>query len=98
VTVARLLAQHGAELTAYDPGVRAERADVVPAVVVDDPYRVAKGASVLVVLTEWPEFQHLDWGRLADLMVRPVVLDTRNHLPADDLRAAGLEWHGLGIG
>jgi UDPglucose 6-dehydrogenase len=99
LTVARLLGEDGADLTAYDPCVSGERAaEVAPVVVVDDPYRVAKGASTLVVLTEWPEFRRLDWVRLADAMVRPVVLDTRNHLPADDLRAAGLAWHGLGLG
>lgn len=99
LTVARLLAEGGAELTAYDPCVTAERAtEVAPVVVVDDPYRVAKGASTLVLLTEWPEFRLLDWDRLAGVMDQPVVIDTRNHLPADALHAAGLAWHGIGIG
>ncbi|WP_394328943.1 hypothetical protein [Mycobacterium avium] len=28
---------------------------------VDDPYRAAKAADAVVVLTEWPQFRSLDW-------------------------------------
>ena len=33
-----------------------------------DPYSAAAGADVVVVLTEWPEFGHLDLDRLAEVM------------------------------
>jgi UDPglucose 6-dehydrogenase len=97
LTVAALLAAEGADLIGYDPGVPA----AVPGItddlqVTDDPLKVASGAAVLVVLTEWPEFRLLDWGRLAELVDRRVVIDTRNLLDADVLRRVGFEVRGIG--
>ena len=97
LTVAALLAAEGADLIGYDPGVPA----AVPGVtddlqVTDDPIKVASGAAALVVLTEWPEFRLLDWGRLAELVERRIVVDTRNLLDADVLRRVGFEVRGIG--
>ncbi|MEO7196689.1 MAG: UDP-glucose/GDP-mannose dehydrogenase family protein [Pseudonocardiaceae bacterium] len=97
LTVAALLAAEGADLIGYDPGVPV----AVPGVtddlqVTDDPLKVASGAAVLVVLTEWPEFQLLDWGQLGELVARRVVVDTRNLLDADVLRRVGFEVRGIG--
>jgi UDPglucose 6-dehydrogenase len=97
LTVAALLAAEGADLIGYDPGVPA----AVPGMtddlqVTDDPLKVASGAAVLVVLTEWPEFRLLDWGRLAELVERRIVVDTRNLLDADVLRRVGFEVRSIG--
>ncbi len=97
LTVAALLAAEGAELIGYDPAVPA----AVPGLtdnleVTDDPDKVAAGAAALVVLTEWPEFRVLDWGRLAKLVHRRIVVDTRNLLDADVLGRVGFEVRGIG--
>jgi UDPglucose 6-dehydrogenase len=97
LTVAALLAAEGADLIGYDPGVPA----AVPGMtddlqVTDDPLKVASGAAALVVLTEWPEFRLLDWGQLAELVERRIVIDTRNLLDADVLRRVGFEVRGIG--
>jgi UDPglucose 6-dehydrogenase len=97
LTVAALLAAEGADLIGYDPGVPA----AVPGMtdnlqVTDDPLKVASGAAALVVLTEWPEFRLLDWGRLAELVEHRIVIDTRNLLDADVLRRVGFEVRGIG--
>jgi UDPglucose 6-dehydrogenase len=98
LAVAALLRQAGAKLTAYDPALRSgdARADLDGITVVDDPYRAAEGVEALVVLTEWPEFRGLDWAKLAEVVNRPVVVDTRNLLDPDVLRRANFEWNGLG--
>ncbi|HZS20944.1 MAG TPA: UDP-glucose/GDP-mannose dehydrogenase family protein [Pseudonocardiaceae bacterium] len=97
LTVAALLAAEGADLIGYDPAVPV----AVPGMtddlqVTDDPLKVASGAAVLVVLTEWPEFRLLDWGRIAELTERRIVIDTRNLLDADVLRRVGFEVRGIG--
>jgi len=97
LAVAALLAAEGADLIGYDPSVRA----AVPGMtddlqITDDPIKVASGAAALVVLTEWPEFRVLDWGLLAELVERRVVVDTRNLLDADVLRRVGFEVRGVG--
>jgi UDPglucose 6-dehydrogenase len=95
--VARLLAERGAELVAYDPGLTGDEPELPSDVtLVDDPYQAAKEAAALVLLTEWQEFRTLDWSRLAEALRGPVVVDTRNHLDPDVLRRAGLSWRGVG--
>ncbi|WP_460962855.1 UDP-glucose dehydrogenase family protein [Parasphingorhabdus pacifica] len=97
LAVARLLVDRGAEVLAYDPALRGNEPGLLdPVTVTEDPYQVAKGSAALVLLTEWQEFRGLDWPRLADLLDRPVVVDTRNHLDPTELRLAGLDWCGLG--
>ena len=98
LAVAALLRQAGANLQGYDPAVPVAESpidgDLVT--VVDDPYMAAKDADAVVVLTEWPEFRSLDWARLARVVRRPLVLDTRNLVDPDALRRAGLAWIGVG--
>ncbi|WP_344127125.1 UDP-glucose/GDP-mannose dehydrogenase family protein [Saccharopolyspora halophila] len=95
--VARLLAAEGAELVAYDPGLRGDEPGLPEALtLVDDPYLAAKESAALVVLTEWQEFRILDWSRVAGVLTGRAVVDTRNHLDPDVLRRAGLSWQGVG--
>lgn len=97
LAVAALLRAEGAELVGYDPGVCAAVPGMTDDVeVTDDPVKVASGAAAIVVLTEWPEFRVLDWGRLAEVVEHRVVIDTRNLLDADVLRRVGFEVRGVG--
>lgn len=52
----------------------------------------------MVLLTEWREFQTIDWRRMAGLLTKPVIVDTRNHLDRDVVELAGLTWVGMGFG
>ncbi|MDQ3600995.1 MAG: UDP-glucose/GDP-mannose dehydrogenase family protein [Actinomycetota bacterium] len=97
LAVAALLRAEGAELVGCDPGVCAAVPGMTDDVeVTDDPVKVASGAAAIVVLTEWPEFRVLDWGRLAEVVEHRVVIDTRNLLDADVLRRVGFEVRGVG--
>jgi UDPglucose 6-dehydrogenase len=98
LAVSALLRQAGAKLVGYDPALRSGdgRAELDGITLADDPYRAAEGVEALVVLTEWPEFRALDWAKLAGVVAKPVVVDTRNLLDPDVLRRAGFEWQGLG--
>jgi UDPglucose 6-dehydrogenase len=99
LAVARRLAAEDAVLTGYDPCVPASGPEVVgPVRVVDDPYLVAKGASVIVVLTEATVFRQLDWTQLAGLGERPVVVDTRNLLDPGRIADTGMTYVRLGAG
>jgi UDPglucose 6-dehydrogenase len=98
LAVAAQLRQAGADLVAFDPAVGAEDSafDGDLLTVADDPYVAAKDADALVILTEWPEFRGLDWPRLATVVRRPVVVDTRNLVDPDVLRRAGFSWIAVG--
>jgi UDPglucose 6-dehydrogenase len=49
----------------------------------------ARGADILLLLTEWPEFGAADPEALGALVARRVVADGRHALDADRWRAAG---------
>jgi UDPglucose 6-dehydrogenase len=51
-----------------------------------------KGAVVAAVLTDWPEFRTLDWGRIVGLMEGTGIVNTRNHLDPWVVGESGLRW------
>jgi len=51
---------------------------------------------VLVILTEWPEFMSLDLERAKVLLSGSAIVDTRNLLNPQTVRAAGLTYDGVG--
>jgi UDPglucose 6-dehydrogenase len=89
------LAGAGAQVMGYDPQlpnidpVVLQRARVTA---VDDPYRAAKAAEAIVVLTEWPQFRDLDWHAIARDAPQALVVDTRNALDPQTVRSAGLTY------
>jgi UDPglucose 6-dehydrogenase len=97
--VAATLAACGATVQLYDPqagpGVARTRPELT---VVDDAASACKGAAVVLVATEWPEFAGLDPAQLADVVERPVVVDARLVLDVERWRAAGWIVHALGRG
>jgi UDPglucose 6-dehydrogenase len=55
-----------------------------------------EGADALVVVTEWKEFRSPDFERMKSLLRRPIVIDGRNLYDPATVRAAGLEYCGIG--
>jgi UDPglucose 6-dehydrogenase len=61
-----------------------------------DAYAACKGASAVVVLTEWDEFRWLDFAKVHATMATPVVVDARNLLDPAQLRRIGFAYTGIG--
>ena len=62
----------------------------------DDPYAVAQGADVLVIITEWDQFRALDLDRIKLLMNKPVLVDLRNIYKPADMKARGFAYTSVG--
>lgn len=56
----------------------------------------ARDAHAILVVTEWPEFQQIDWKRLREVVTLPLVIDGRNCLDPSHVEAAGFEYYGVG--
>ena len=54
------------------------------------------GADVLALLTEWPEFAEIDFNEVKKRMRNHYVLDGRNHLEAEEIKALGFYYEGIG--
>ena len=95
--IARRLVAAGAVVQAFDPAVCASAATEEAGIVVaGDAYAACDGASALVVATEWDEFRHLDFGRVARVMADLHVIDARNLLDRVDLECRGFTYSGVG--
>jgi UDPglucose 6-dehydrogenase len=49
-----------------------------------------------VLVTDWEQFRHLDYEKMAKLMNHPVMIDGRNFLDKKLLEAAGFQYVGIG--
>jgi UDPglucose 6-dehydrogenase len=49
-----------------------------------------------MIATEWPLFRSLDWKLIHQSMSRPLILDGRNLLDGQEMRALVFEYQGIG--
>ena len=100
IAVLERLVALGATVQSYDPVITDARlsaaAPTLAGSVVADPFAACEGADVLVVLTEWDEFRHLDLGKVAAVMAAPRVVDTRNVLDRSALARLGFTADNVG--
>jgi len=96
VLAARLLGE-GARVRGYDPVAEHRARKLLPSVEFSDSAAEAlDGADAAVLVTEWPEFAELDWGEMAVRMANPLIVDGRNFLDPERMRAAGYTYEGIG--
>jgi UDPglucose 6-dehydrogenase len=96
VLAARLQAE-GALVRAYDPVAEEEARKIMPDLdYANSSLDVIADADGVVLITEWPEFLDLDWPTVAASMRGTLVIDGRNALDPDAVRAAGLAYEGIG--
>jgi UDPglucose 6-dehydrogenase len=98
VLAARLQAE-GAVVSAYDPVAEPEARELMPQLdYAAGALEAIADADALVLVTEWSEFLELAWAQVAAAMRGQLVIDGRNALDADAVRAAGLLYEGIGRG
>ena len=62
----------------------------------DSVVDAARGADVVLHLTEWREFRELDPAELGEVVSERPIIDGRNVLDSAAWRAAGWTYRGLG--
>ena len=90
------LQDKGAKIQAFDPEGHEARKLLKGVDFKDDPYAVATGADVLVIITEWDQFRALDLDRIKLLMNKPVLVDLRNIYKPADMLARGFAYTSVG--
>jgi UDPglucose 6-dehydrogenase len=86
-------------VVAYDPVAHQTARRLAPDLpLAADPYDLAQGCDALVLVTEWNEFKHLDFGRIKAAMRTPVLVDGRNIYDPEAMREAGFLYRGVGRG
>src|SRR2546423_1320603 len=83
----------GARVRAHDPvGMEQARRELPDIDYCDDPYECARGADVMVIVTEWTQFRALDLDRLKQEMAHPIMVDLRNIYVRADMITAGFTY------
>jgi UDPglucose 6-dehydrogenase len=91
------LAADGATVSAYDPVAEDEARKLMSGLeFADSALEALDGVDACVLVTEWAEFGDLDWRAAAERMAGSLVIDGRNFLDPDAVRAAGLTYEGIG--
>src|SRR3954447_18279649 len=91
------LQSDGATVSAYDPVSEDEAREMLHGVeFATDALACVRDADAVVLVTEWQEFKDLDWRQVADAMAGRLIVDGRNALEPEAIRAAGLEYEGIG--
>jgi len=93
------LLREGAHVTAYDPkGMEraAEGKMVEGARLVNSALEAVDGAEALVLATEWPEFENVDFREVKKRMVTPMIFDGRNLFDPETMKGLGFTYRGIG--
>ncbi len=92
------LTRLGARVKAYDPLVSQNGVGhgLSNLIVEMDVEHLADGCDALVLVTEWTQFQSLDYKVMAEHMAHPVMIDGRNFLDKKALEKAGFYYDGIG--
>ena len=105
INISKHLLQEGAKLNIYDPKVDEKKILIeLDGMISEDnvlisnkALKAAEGADAIIVLTEWEEFNYLDWNNIYQVMRKPSwVFDSRVFLDKDVLKNIGFEVWSLG--
>ncbi len=98
IDIVREMVKHSHNICVYDP-----KAMVNAKAILGDSVKYANSiedacrtADVMVILTEWEDFRHIDLLKIKSIMAKPEIVDLRNMLNVDDVVKAGFEYQGVG--
>jgi UDPglucose 6-dehydrogenase len=90
----------GGKVRAHDPEAADEALRVFAGKpgfdIIDDPYEAARGADVLVLITEWKQYWAPDFDRLSREMKQAVIVDGRNIWSPEVVRSRGITYYSIG--
>jgi UDPglucose 6-dehydrogenase len=97
LSIIQALQDEGAQVRAYDPqGMTAAKRMLDKVEFASDPYDAARDAEALIICTEWDAFRALDFEKLKEVMLRPVLVDLRNIYTRSEVARAGFYYVGVG--
>ncbi|MEU8269587.1 UDP-glucose/GDP-mannose dehydrogenase family protein [Sphaerisporangium sp. NPDC049002] len=95
--VAVKIREQGGKVTVYDPVALANARKAHPTLGFgSSALDAARGAHVVLLLTEWQEFIDLDPEKLGGVVAARKIVDGRNALDAETWRASGWHYRALG--
>ena len=97
--IIKMLLDLGVKVKAYDPIISPQsivHPELAGVSLVDSPANLAIDSDAIILMTEWDEFQQLDYQSLAESMRVPLIVDCRNFLSARMISQAGFTYIRIG--
>lgn len=97
VSIVSALQNNGASIRAFDPeGMNAAGKILKNVFFAEDAYGAAEGVDAVVIVTEWNVFRALNFQRLSEIMISPILVDLRNIYHARDVEKYGFKYSSVG--
>ena len=97
IDLIKILQAQGVKIKAYDPkAMQKAKSELSGVIFCKDAYDAVKGSDCLLLLTEWPEFNEMDWAKIKKIMRYAFIVDGRNMYEPDVLKKAGFKYVGVG--
>ena len=95
--LAKDLSRTKAKIKIYDPkGMENAKKELPKSIeFCNNEYEVAENSNLLVIVTEWNQFKHLDLLKIKKLMKKPVILDLRN-IYSKEITKFGFQYYSIG--
>ncbi len=97
IDIIKMLQKEKARITAYDP-VATSRAkkQLTRVKYTNTAEQACRGQDLVIIATEWPEFEKLNWLKVKKIMNSPRVVDGRNILDQNKMRKYGFHYVSIG--
>ena len=88
----------GGKVVAHDPAAMEEAQRRLGDTIeyAENNYDALTGADALVIVTDWNEYRHPDFGRMKEALRRPIIIDGRNLYAPEKLTALGFTYRSFG--
>jgi len=97
VAIARILVNEGFVVKAFDPAAAEDAKRILKDVdIVNSSYDALGNTDCALILTEWSEFQLLDWKKAGEIMRHKNIVDARNLLTPEQMRRYGFNYQSIG--
>ncbi len=97
VVMVDYLLSREAEVAVYDPAAMNNMKQLYPDLDYADSVESAvRGASAVLVMTDWNEFRGMDLAHIGELMDKKVIVDAKNLLSREQLAEHGFAFEGVG--
>jgi UDPglucose 6-dehydrogenase len=98
LTLIEALLAEGVSICAHDPAAMDHTRTLVGNRIdyAETNYEALTGADALVVVTDWNEYRHPDFGRVKRTLKQPVIVDGRNLYDVEKMRDLGVRYFSIG--
>ncbi|WP_316354243.1 UDP-glucose dehydrogenase family protein [Candidatus Trichorickettsia mobilis] len=93
IKIIQLLQAEGAIIRVYDPQISLP---LVGIECVNSAVEACVNADAIIITTEWPEFQELDFDIIYQQLKTPIIIDLRNILDVTSLQQKGFKYYAVG--